>query len=969
MFHTGAHFGTNEEFARRRKKLTTNSNELPSFGALLKTFRKRRHLTQQQLAEAIGMQRHAIGRWEQGDVLPASKTMVLELAKHLCLDEQETRWILEASLTVHSPFLHVPFPRNPFFTGREEILEALHTQLGVDRTVALTQSTALHGLGGVGKTQIALEYAYRHAFEYNAVFWIEAETSESIISGLLAVAEVLQLPGRDNKDQQRVIAAVQRWLTTHSQWLFIWDNVEDLDLLNRFLPPTRTGALLITTRYQALGTLARSTDLLPMELEEGMLFLLRRARVLDTEATGEQVHQLAMKMPSQYAAAVAMVTALGGLPLALDQAGAYIEETKCGLSGYLLRYEQQRMRLLERRGGPSSDHPNSVTATFLLAIEQVEREQHGAVDVLRMCALLHAEAIPEELFMAGGAYLGSELAALAADSFQFDQPIAFLENLSLVQRQPETRTLSLHRLVQVVLKEHMPEAIRRLWVRRMLRTLSQLFPSDEKTQANYWQSCERLLPHALACLAQSEQEVGEEVLSIPLLSHVATYLSDCSRYAEAEALFQRAIRRGEQVLGVDHPQVGEAICGLATLSWRQGKYGEAEPLFQRAIHLGEQALGVDHPQVGEALYKLASLYRDRGKYGEAEPLFQRAIHLGEQMLGVDHPQVATALHGLAILYAEQGKYAEAEPLHQRALHIRERALGAEHPQVAAVLHNLAVDYSEQGRYEEAQSLFQRVLQIWEQTLGPEHPRVAHPLEGLAEIAKEQGRYEEAQSLFQRVLQIWEQTLGPEHPRVAEALQGQANLFLAQGQDEQARPLLLRALQTRERSLGPNHPKIAEPLRDLAILEQRQGKLSEAISLAERALLICSQALGDAHPQTTALQTLYARLIQEQAPPVPSPEADPHMRKKHEQPTRHTMSVAVRGATEQLAYTRTVRMREVTFTCMICGQTVTQLHYPSGRLKYCSEECRAVGATQREEIRVARQREKRRSARSIRLRPQ
>src|SRR6266704_1050136 len=885
MFHTGAHFGTNEEFARRRKKLTTNSNELPSFGALLKTFRKRRHLTQQQLAEAIGMQRHAIGRWEQGDVLPASKTMVLELAKHLCLDEQETRWLLEASLTVLSPYWHVPFPRNPFFTGREEILEALHTQLGVDRTVALTQSTALHGLGGVGKTQIALEYAYRHAFEYNAVFWIEAETSESIISGLLAVAEVLQLPGRDNKDQQRVIAAVQRWLTTHSQWLFIWDNVEDLDLLNRFLPPTRTGALLITTRYQALGTLARSTDLLPMELEEGMLFLLRRARVLDTEATGEQVHQLAMKMPSQYAAAVDMVTALGGLPLALDQAGAYIEETKCGLSGYLLRYEQQRMRLLERRGGPSSDHPNSVTATFLLAIEQVEREQHGAVDVLRMCALLHAEAIPEELFMAGGAYLGSELAALAADSFQFDQTIAFLENLSLVQRQPETRTLSLHRLVQVVLKEHMPEAIRRLWVRRMLRTLSQLFPSDEKTQANYWQSCERLLPHALACLAQSEQEVGEEVLSIPLLSHVATYLSDCSPYAEAEALFQRAIRRGEQVLGVDHPQVGEAICGLATLSWRQGKYGEAEPLFQRAIHLGEQALGVDHPQV------------------------------------------ATALHGLAILYAEQGKYAEAEPLHQRALHIRERALGAEHPQVAAVLHNLAVDSSEQGRYEEAQSLFQRVLQIWEQILGPEHPRVA------------------------------------------EALQGQANLFLAQGQDEQARPLLLRALQTRERSLGPNHPKIAEPLRDLAILEQRQGKLSEAISLAERALLICSQALGDAHPQTTALQTLYARLIQEQAPPVPSPEADPHMRKKHEQPTRHTMSVAVRGATEQLAYTRTVRMREVTFTCMICGQTVTQLHYPSGRLKYCSEECRAVGATQREEIRVARQREKRRSARSIRLRPQ
>jgi tetratricopeptide (TPR) repeat protein/DNA-binding XRE family transcriptional regulator len=942
-----------------------------SFGTLLKGFRTRRRLTQEQLAQTISVHRSAVNRWEQGSFLPKQKGIVLELAKHLRLDEQETRQLLEASLTALSPHWAVPLLRNPFFTGREEILEALHAQLGVDQTVALTQSSALHGLGGVGKTQIALEYAYRHAFEYSAVFWIGAETSESIISGLLSVAEVLQLPGRDHRDPQRVIAAVQRWLTTHSQWLFVWDNVEDLNLLNRFLPPTRTGAILITTRYQAPGTLARSIDLLPMELEEGTLFLLRRARVLDTEAMGEQVHQLARKkMPSQYAAAVDLVTVLGGLPLALDQAGAYIEETRCGLSDYLLRYEQQRTRLLERRGGPSSDHPNSVTATFLLAIERVERKQLGATDVLRVCALLHAEGIPEELFLAGAAYLGSELAALAADPFQFDQTIAFLGNLSLVQRQPETRTLSLHRLVQVVLKEHMPEAIRRLWVRRMLRTLSQLFPSDERTQANYWQSCERLLPHALACLTQSEQEVEEAVQSIPLLSHVATYLSDCSRYAEAEALFQRAIRLGEQALGADHPQVGEALCGLATLSWRRGKYAEAEPLFQRAIRLGEQALGVDHPQVGEALYRLASLYRDQGKYAEAEALFQRAIRLGEQALGVDHPQVATAVHGLAMLYAEQGKYAEAEPLHQRALNIRERALGADHPQVAALLHNLAVDYSEQGRYEEAQSLFQRVLQIWEQALGPEHPRVAHPLEGLAEIASEQGRYEEAQSLFQRVLQIWEQALGPEHPRVAEALQGLAHLFLAQGQDEQARPLLLRALQTREQSLGPNHPKTAETLHDLAVLEQRQGKLSEAVSLAKRALLIRSQALGDAHPQTIALQTLYARLIQEQALPPPSPETGPHsLGEKYEQPIRRTMSVAVRGGTEQVAYTRRVRMREVTFTCAICGQTVTQLHYPSGRLKYCSEGCRADGATQREETRVARQREKRRSARSVRLRSQ
>src|SRR5262249_54268137 len=148
----------------------TLGNDLPSFGVLLKAFRTRQRLTQQHLAEVLGMHRHAVQRWEQGDVLPASKTIVLELARQLRLEEGEARALLEASLTALSPHWSVPLPRNPYFTGREEILEALHLQLKAQGAVALTHSSALSGLGGVGKTQIALEYAYRHALEYTAVF-------------------------------------------------------------------------------------------------------------------------------------------------------------------------------------------------------------------------------------------------------------------------------------------------------------------------------------------------------------------------------------------------------------------------------------------------------------------------------------------------------------------------------------------------------------------------------------------------------------------------------------------------------------------------------------------------------------------------------------------------------------------------------------------------------------------------------
>jgi transcriptional regulator with XRE-family HTH domain len=256
-----------------------------SFGALLSSYRKGRHVTQQRLAAAVGVGRNTIGRWERGDFLPESKGMVLELARHLHLDDQESRHLLEASLIALSPSWSVPLPRNPFFTGREGILEAVHAQLGVERAVALTHASALHGLGGVGKTQIALEYAYRHALEYSAVFWIAAETAESCLASLVQIAEVLQLPGRADQHQQRVVVAVQHWLATHSHWLLIWDNVEDLELLDRFLPPARQGAILLTTRCQTLGTRAVALDLVPMEPEEGVWFLLRRAKVLEQAAT------------------------------------------------------------------------------------------------------------------------------------------------------------------------------------------------------------------------------------------------------------------------------------------------------------------------------------------------------------------------------------------------------------------------------------------------------------------------------------------------------------------------------------------------------------------------------------------------------------------------------------------------------------------------------------------------------------
>lgn len=825
------------------------------FGTLVKTFRRRRRRTQQHLADALGVHRSTLFRWERGDYLPESKAQILELARCLTLNDQETRQLLEASLTALSPSWHIPFPRNPYFTGREEVLETLHSRLGVDQAVALTQSSALHGLGGVGKTQIALEYAYQYALEYHAVFWIGAETEEHIASSFLQIAETLQLPEREGNDQQCTIAAVQRWLGSHGQWLLIWDNIEDLALFDRFLPSTRSGAILLTTRRQALGPFAWGLDLLPMEREEGILFLLRRVKVLPPAATGEQMRQVAARMPAQYEAAEELVTLLGSLPLALDQAGAYVEETQCGLPAYLALFRTRHAALLQQRGEQVRDHPASVFTTFHLSMTATTGRHPAAADLLQMCALLQPDAIPEELFLEGARYLGATLEAACCDILEWNQVAASACAYSLLHRQPKERAFSMHRLVQAVLKSMLPEAAQQTWRRRVLGAMSHLFPADEKEQADYWQRCERLLPHALLCLTWSE----EETLRVALMHRVASYFSARSRFAEAEALFQQALRLGKQGLGTNHPQIVEVLSGLAFLCMRQGRYTESETHFQRALRLGEHTFRADHSQVSEASYGLAVLYGEMGRYAEAEPLYQKTLSICEHTLGADHPRIATVLQGLAALYNDLGRYAEAEALYQRALGIRERTLGADHSQVATVLNNLAATYLTQERYAETEPLLQRALHIWEQTLGPEHHRVGYPLLNLAEVHRDQGRYARAEQLLRRALHIWERAHGPEHPDVALALDNLALLLQEQGEYTEVEALFQRALSIREQQLDPQHPDLAQTLHDLALFRQQQGKPGEARSLAERALSIRSQALGDTHPQTIATRALHAHL--------------------------------------------------------------------------------------------------------------
>jgi tetratricopeptide (TPR) repeat protein/transcriptional regulator with XRE-family HTH domain len=818
-----------------------NTSEIQSFGEELRKFREQKRMSQDKLAQIVGVTRQTLNTWELGKNPPKDRTHVLELAKVLDLDNDDTNTLLATAFLDPLPPWHVPYHRNPLFTGREELLQDLRHRLIPGATVVVSQSQAISGLGGIGKTQVALEYAYRYQHDYSAIVWLQADSREIFSLACIQLAQELNLPAHKEANQARILAAIKRWFKNKTKWLVILDNVEDFSMIEEFLPPGHHGCVLLTTRaHHVTEHIALAHKLEGLPEEEGALLLLRRAGRLTLDAPLEQAAL------EDYDQAKRMWELVEGFPLALDQIGAYVSATGCSLARYCALYMEQKWRLdlLKERGEIPPGHPESVAITFSVAFEKINIINPAAIEMLKSFAFLYPKAIPEEIIIQGKDHLGSQLLSLAENPLLFDQAINILLTYSLVHRDAQKNTLSIHRLVQVVFQDTLEEAKRHIWVERMVLAVNTVFP---ESSYETWQQCERLLLHALQAIQWSSTYQINSVEVGNLLQHTASYLQDRIRYEEAEPLYQRALHIREKLLGPDHPDVTDSLDGLASLRYDQGKYIEAEPLYQRALSTQEKQLGSRHSNVAYLLNQLANLYNKQGKYTEAESFYQRALYIREDLLGAEHLQIANSLDYLAVLYKKQGKYKEAEALYQRVLQIQEKQLEPEHPQTTTSLYNFAILYDEQGKYKEAEALYQRVLQIREKQLGPEHPQVAYPLNCLAILYKQQGKEAEAELLYRRVLQIWEQSLGDEHPQVAYPLNGLADLYKAQGKYEEAEPLCLRALQIWEQQLGPDHVEMSYPLNSLASLYQQQGRYKEAESLYQQALLIWRHQLGEEHP--------------------------------------------------------------------------------------------------------------------------
>lgn len=447
-------------------------------------------------------------------------------------------------------FWNVPLERNPFFTGREKALQDVSEALKAGRRVALS------GMSGSGKTQVAAEYAYQQRADYQAVLWVNADSAATALSGFAGLAVLLGLPEQKEKDLELAAQAVRRWFQESSGWLLVFDNVEDLSLVDQFVPAGAVGHAVVTTQAGPTGAFRR-VPVDEMKQEEGALLVLRRGKLIGPE------DKLEAAKGTDREAALGISREMGGLPLALDQAGAYIEETLESPMRYLELYRRRAPELLKLRGAAASGHERAAYVSFALGCERLAGKNPAAAELLRLCAFLHADGIAEEIIVEGAAELGPVLGPVAGDPFYLNGAIGSATRYSLVRRDAQAKTLSIHRLVQEVLRAEMGDAAERQWAERAVRVVNRAFPGG--VEFADWPVCERLLPHAKACAAHVEQWRLEGREATRLLNRVGLYLQGRARYGEAEPLYRQALAIREKALGREHPDVATSQNNLASL--------------------------------------------------------------------------------------------------------------------------------------------------------------------------------------------------------------------------------------------------------------------------------------------------------------------------------------------------------------------------------------------------------------------
>jgi len=688
------------------------------------------------------------------------------------------------------------------FVGREAQLERLAATLAGGGAVAITQVQAIHGMGGVGKTQLAAQFARAHRGDYDVVWWLRAEQEVTLRHDVAGLAVALGLVDGDVEEQDAVDAA-QGWLGLNGRWLLLFDNAPSPEAIAGLVAQGMGGSVLITSRvhadWHALGAIALALDV--WQREESVGFVRDR--------TGEQDRDVLD----------AVAAVLGDLPLALEQAVAYTNAKAITLSGYVDRLRTRSPELFAAGRPPGYEH---TVASALL----------GA------CAHMAPERIPRELLEAVGDPDVDDDGGRGVDD-----AIELLLRYALLTATAE-QTFAMHRLIGQLARA----ASAQTGAATAVRATDAVWP-ERPWEHETWPACQRLLAHALVATGHADTHATAPGQTATVLARVGQYLRQRAEYESAREVTERALGVFEAIYGPEHWLVATTLGNLGLVQQELGEFAAARASQQRALATKEALSGPEDPDIARTLENLGIVQAQLGEFEAARTTLQRALAIFEAVYGPEHTQVASALRNLGNVQLTLGEFAAARTTLQRVLAMLEAVYGPDQPDVAITLGSLGLVQERLGEYEAAQGTHQRALAIEEAVYGREHPTVARTLTNLGTVQLQLGQLEAAHSTQRRALAIMEAVHGPEHSAVASTL---VNLGLVQealGDYAAAGASQQRALAIEEASYGPEHPAVAITLRNLGNLQLRLGELEAARASLRRALAIFERFLGREHPDT------------------------------------------------------------------------------------------------------------------------
>ncbi|MEH1839430.1 MAG: tetratricopeptide repeat protein, partial [Nostoc sp.] len=665
----------------------------------------------------------------------------------------------DAQPTIKEIYQNIP-PAVPFekFVGREAELQKLHSSLQISRQVAIV---AVAGMGGVGKTELAIQYAKQDLQNYQGgVCWLSAQGIDVGIQ-ILRFFELKfdRIAPDDWELADRLRYCWQNW--QQGEVLLVFDDVTDYKKqVQPYLPPE-------SPRFKVLLTTRQEFDRTLPQLPLGVLKPLAAMKLLKSLVDRE-------RLKSEPWVVREICKFLGYLPLALELVGRYLD-TMPDLFLEKLRKRLEKKRLEHEaiaKANSLMQYEYGVAEAFALSWEQLDENAQRLSCWLSLFALadipLFVEAIEDD------------------DKQELcEKAIAQLWKLHLIQWQSKG-IYRLHPLIRQFFQMKLDESseadkVKTNFVAQMVEVAKQIPQQPNRKHILNFTSH---IPHIAEVATCLSQYLSNEDLIQPF-TRLGWFYQGQGLYQQAEPWLQQCEKVTKNRLGLEHLDVTASLNNLATLYRSTGRYNEAEPLMQQVLELRKRLLGENHPRVATSLNNLAELYCSTGRYRKAEPLMQQALELRKRLLGENHPRVATSLNNLAELYRSTGRYNEAEPLFQQALELTKRLQGDNHPDVATSLNNLAALYRSTERYSEAEPLYQEALELTKHLLGDNHPDIAISLNNLAELYCSIGRYNEAEPLFQQALELRKHLLGDNHPDIAISLNNLAELYCSIGRYNEA----------------------------------------------------------------------------------------------------------------------------------------------------------------------------------------